>query len=177
MRIKVTTRRLFTVVAALISVPALHATSEEEMAAKMALLEKRLAELESRLAENEQETKEVKVLAANTTTSAGAANTGILGNATTFDILAGSAWRNLRWTQEEQWESIRKGSTIEEVEAALGHPPRTVESLKPRVDLVYFYETGIRDRAHGMHGKISFKKGKVIAVTKPDFRRAAAAQQ
>lgn len=176
MRIKVTTRRLFTVVAALISVPALHATSEEEMAAKMALLEKRLAELESRLADNEQETKEVKVLAANTSASTGAADAGALGNSATFDILAGSAWRNLRWTQEDQWEGIVKGSTIEEVEAALGHPPRTIESLKPRVDLVYYYETSIRDRENGLRGKVSFKKGKVIAVTKPDFRRVSGAR-
>lgn len=172
MRIQLTTRRLFPVVAALFcvsSVATVHAASEEEMAAKMALLEKRLAELESRLADNEQETKEVKVLAANSTTDSGAANPGILGNAATFDILANSAWRNLRWTQEEQWEGIQKGSTIQEVEDALGHPPRTVKSLKPRVDLVYFYETSFRDRANSMRGNIAFRKGKVISVSKPDF--------
>jgi len=176
MRIKFTTRRLLTLVAALFCAPALHSATEEEMAAKMALLEKRLAELEARLADNEQETKEVKVLAANSTTAAGAANTGILGNAATFDILANSAWRNLRWTQEEQWATIRKGSTIQEVEEALGYPPRTVESLKPRVDLVYFYETSIRDRSTGMRGKISFKDGKVVFVQKPDFRKSSTAQ-
>lgn len=174
MLMKLTTRRLFPLVAALLcvsSVATVHAGSEEEMAAKMALLEKRLAELESRLAENEQETKEVKVLAANSTTDSGAANPGILGNAMTYDILANSAWRNLRWTQEEQWEGIRKGITVEEVEAILGHPPRTVESLKPRIDLVYYYETSIRDRANSLRGKVSFNKGVVIAVTKPDFRK------
>lgn len=177
MRITLSSRRVSPLVAALfcasIVTSSLVAATEAEMAAKMALLEKRLAELESRLAENEQETKEVKVLAANATTAAGAANAGILGNAATFDILANSAWRNLRWTHEEQWADIRKGSTIEEVEAALGSPPRTVESLKPRVDLVYYYETSIRDQANGLRGKISFKKGKVIAVTKPNFRKAA----
>lgn len=176
MRIKFTTRRLLTLVAALFCAPALHSATEEEMAAKMALLEKRLAELEARLADNEQETKEVKVLAANSTTAAGAANTSILGNAATFDILANSAWRNLRWTQEEQWAAITKGSTIEEVEEALGYPPRSVESLKPRVDLVYFYETSIRDRSTGMRGKISFKDGKVVFVQKPDFRKSSTAQ-
>lgn len=179
MRIELTTRRLLTVVAALICVPAsvssLHAATEEEMADKMALLEKRLAELESRLSENEQETKEVKVLAANTSGS-GAANPGILGNAATFDILANSAWRNLRWTQEEQWATVRKGATIDEVESALGHPPRTVKSLKPRVDLVYYYETSLRVRDNALRGKVSFKDGKVIAVSKPDFQKNPAAQ-
>ena len=60
-------------------------------AARIARLEQRLLELEQRLADTEQETKEVKVLAASS--SAGASNASILGNAATFDILAGSAWQ------------------------------------------------------------------------------------
>ncbi len=126
---------------------------------------KRIAELEARLAEQEQETKEVKVLASS---GAGSEN-GILGNAATFDILANSAWRNLRWTEEDQWVDIKKGISQERVVELLGAPPRTVKSLKPRVDEVYYYETSIRDHANSLKGKISFKKGKVIAFTKPDF--------
>ncbi|MGB0257939.1 MAG: hypothetical protein ACPGES_04730 [Coraliomargarita sp.] len=126
---------------------------------------KRIAELEARLAEQEQETKEVKVLA-----SAGSGSeNGILGNAATFDILANSAWRNLRWTEEDQWAGIQKGITQEKVVELLGAPPRTVKSLKPRVDEVYFYETSIRDHINSLNGRISFKKGKVISFTKPDF--------
>ena len=147
------------------AVPSVSAASEEEMAAKLALMEKRLAQLESRLSDNEQKTKEVKVLAAN---SGSNANRGILGSGATLDILSNSAWRNLRWTQEDQWKTVVKGATLEQVNDALGKPPRTVKSLRPQVDLVYFYETSIGDK-HGLHGKVSFRKDKVIAVIKPDF--------
>jgi len=148
------------------TVPNLSAASEEEMAAKLALMEKRLAQLESRLSDNEQKTKEVKVLATNT----GASNRGILGGGATLDILSNSAWRNLRWTQEDQWKTVVKGATLEQVTDALGKPPRTVKSLRPQVDLVYFYETSIGDK-HGLNGKVSFRKDKVIAVIKPDFSK------
>ena len=149
------------------AVPSVSAASEEEMAAKLALMEKRLAQLESRLFDNEQKTKEVKVLAAN---SGSNANRGILGSGATLDILSNSAWRNLRWTQEDQWKTVVKGATLEEVNDALGKPPRTVKSLRPQVDLVYFYETSIGDK-HGLNGKVSFRKDKVIAVIKPDFSK------
>ena len=149
------------------AVPSVSAASEEEMAAKLALMEKRLAQLESRLSDNEQKTKEVKVLAAN---SGSNANRGILGGGATLDILSNSAWRNLRWTQEEQWKTVVKGATLEQVTDALGKPPRTVKSLRPQVDLVYFYETSIGDK-HGLNGKVSFRKDKVIAVIKPDFSK------
>jgi len=149
------------------AVPSVSAASEEEMAAKLALMEKRLAQLESRLSDNEQKTKEVKVLAAN---SGSNANRGILGSGATLDILSNSAWRNLRWTQEDQWKTVVKGATLEQVTDALGKPPRTVKSLRPQVDLVYFYETSIGDK-HGLNGKVSFRKDKVIAVIKPDFSK------
>ena len=149
------------------AVPSVSAASEEEMAAKLALMEKRLAQLESRLSDNEQKTKEVKVLAAN---SGSNANRGILGSGATLDILSNSAWRNLRWTQEDQWKTVVKGATLEQVQDALGKPPRTVKSLRPQVDLVYFYETSIGDK-HGLNGKVSFRKDKVVAVIKPDFSK------
>ena len=148
------------------TVPNLSAASEEEMAAKLALMEKRLAQLESRLSDNEQKTKEVKVLAA----SSNASNRAVLGGGATAEILSNSAWRNLRWTQEDQWKTVVKGATIEQVTDALGKPPRTVKSLRPQVDLVYFYETSIGDK-HGLVGKVSFRKDKVIAVTQPDFSK------
>lgn len=141
-------------------------------AEKLAELEARLAALEARLADQEQETKEVKVLA--TATSSVAAGEGgegsIFGNALTYDILADSAWRNLRWTQEEQWEGIVEGVTEERVVELLGSPPRSLKSLKPRIDMVYWYETSLRDRSTAMRGKISFKDGKVVYVEKPNFQ-------
>jgi hypothetical protein len=136
---------------------------------RVARLEQRLAQLEQRLAETEQETKEVKVLATNSVAAGGSANSSILGNAATFDILAGSAWRNLRWTQEEQWAGVKRGVTEEKVIELLGYPPRSLDSLKPRVDKVYWYETSLRDTSTGMHGKVSFKKGRVVAVEVPNF--------
>ncbi|HBR95279.1 MAG TPA: hypothetical protein DEA90_14050 [Opitutae bacterium] len=136
---------------------------------RVARLEQRLAQLEQRLAETEQTTKEVKVLATNSVASGGSANSSILGNGATFDILAGSAWRNLRWTQEEQWAGVKRGVTEEKVIELLGYPPRSVDSLKPRVDKVYWYETSIRDTSTGMHGKVSFKRGRVVAVDLPNF--------
>ena len=140
-------------------------------AQRIARLEQRLLQLEQRLAETEQETKEVKVLASSSAASAAASggDASILGNAATFDILAGSAWRNLRWTQAEQWEGIKRGMSEEKVVELLGSPPRTVKSLKPRVDLVYYYETSVRDKKNALKGKISFKDGKVIAFDKPNF--------
>ena len=135
--------------------------------------EARMVELETRLAEAEQETKEVKALAA---TGGNVSQASILGNAATFDILANSAWRNLRWTQAEQWEGVRPGVSMAAVVEALGHPPRSVDSLKPRVDEVFYYETSIRDDGNSLRGKISFRKGKVLTVQKPNFKANKAAQ-
>ena len=146
----------------------------EQTADQLVRLEKRLAELEARLAEAEQDTKEVKVLA-----TAGAGNVGsssVLANRATYDILANSAWRNLRWTQEEQWAGIRKGISEEKVVELLGAAPRSVKSLKPRVDKVLYYETSLRDDGNTLRGKISFKDGVVIAVSKPKFQAQKRAQ-
>lgn len=142
----------------------------ETDAERIARLEQRLLALESRLAEQEQETKEVKVLAASGAATAGQAPGSFSGNPLALDIMANSAWRNLRWTQEEQWAGIKRGISEEKVVELLGYPPRSVDSLKPRVDRVYWYETSLRDRNNALKGKISFKDGKVIAVKKPDFQ-------
>ena len=140
-------------------------------AERMARMEARLLELEQRLAEAEQDTQEAKVLASSGAAKAasGGNNASFVGNAATFDILAGSAWRNLRWTQEEQWAGIKRGVTEEKVIELLGYPPRSLDSLKPRIDKVYWYEASIRDKSSGMSGKISFKKGRVVSVQRPDF--------
>lgn len=148
--------------------------AEQAQEDRMMMLEKRLAELEQRLADTEQETKEVKVLASSAAATGGD-NSSILGNAATFDILAGSAWRNLRWTHEDQWAGIKRGVTEEFVIERLGYPPRSVDSLKPRVDKVFWYETSLRDSA-AVRGKISFKKGRAVSIEKPDFSAMSAAQ-
>jgi hypothetical protein len=147
-------------------------------AERIARLEKRLAQLEARLADQEQETKEVKTLAASSAAqSGGQAESTFTGNPLALDIMAGSAWRNLRWTQEEQWEGVRKGISEERVIELLGAPPRSLDSLKPRVDKVFWYETSLRDRSSALRGKISFKDGKVTAVKKPNFKAVQQAIQ
>jgi len=137
-------------------------------AERIARLEQRLSQLEQRLADTEQETKEVKVLASSAVASGGN-GASVLGDQKTFDILAGSAWRNLRWTQEEQWAGIKKGITEEQVVELLGKAPRSVKSMKPRVDKVLYYETSIRDRSNSLRGKISLKDDEVVSFQKPLF--------
>jgi hypothetical protein len=144
---------------------------------RLARLEKRLAELEARLANQEQETKEVKTLAASGAAGASQSSGTFTGNPLALDIMANSAWRNLRWTQEEQWVGVRKGISEEKVIELLGSPPRSLDSLKPRVDKVFWYETSLRDRSSALRGKISFKDGKVIAVKKPNFQAVKQAIQ
>jgi hypothetical protein len=158
--------------AAFATVLPFQATFADADADRIASLEQRLAQLEQRLANTEQATKEVKVLASSAAATGGN-NASILGNQATFDILAGSAWRNLRWTQEEQWQGIKRGITEEQVIELLGYPPRSVDSLKPRIDKVFWYEASLRDRTSGMRGKISFKKGRVVSIEKPDFSETA----
>lgn len=153
--------------ARLLEMEARLAATEKSQPAPSAVSEARIVELEARLAEAEQETKEVKVLAANS--NAGASSSHILGNTATYDILANSAWRNLRWTNEEQWVDVRPGISMEKVIELLGSPPRSVDSVKPRVDEVFYYETSIRDRTNALRGKVSFRKGKVLTVEKPNF--------
>lgn len=146
-------------------------------AARIAQLEKRLTELEARLNEQEQETKEVKVMAASGAAAGSQAGNSYSGNPLALDIMANSAWRNLRWTQEEQWAEVRKGISEEKVIELLGPPPRSLDSLKPRVDKVFWYETSLRDRSNSIRGKISFKDGKVIAIKKPNFQAVKQAMQ
>ena len=146
-------------------------------AERMARLEQRLLELEQRLESQEEETKEVKVLAASSAASGGQAGRTFSGNPLSLDIMAGSAWRNLRWTQEEQWEGIRKGISEERVIELLGSPPRSLDSLKPRIDKVFWYETSLRDRSSALRGKISFKDEKVYSFKQPNFQAVKQAMQ
>ena len=135
---------------------------------RMAQLEARLIAMEARLADAEQETKEVKALAA---TGGNVPSSSVLGRGAAFDIMANSAWRKLRWTQPEQWEAVRPGVSEETVIDALGRPPRSVKSLKPRVDKVFYYETSIRDKGNSLRGQISFYKGQVKTIQKPNFHQ------
>jgi len=161
------TDRMAQLEARLIAMEARLAAAEQVQPAPSSVSEARISELETRLADAEQETKEVKALAA---TGGNVPGSSVLGRGAAFDIMANSAWRNLRWTQSEQWETVLPGVSEETVIDALGRPPRSVTSLKPRVDKVFYYETSIRDDKNSLRGKISFRKGKVLTVHKPNFQ-------
>lgn len=153
------------------------AIAEDSEDEKMERLEARIEALEARLAENEKEDAEqaekIEERARRELSREERARRQLAeDDSVAFDILAGSAWRKLRWTREEQWSEIRNGLSKEEVTEALGRPPRTVQSMKPRVDRVFYYETSIGGSAKdAMSGKVSFYKGKVVSFNKPDFGR------
>ena len=169
-----TEERMARLEARLIEMEARLAAAEKAPApAASSVSEARIVELETRLAEAEQETKEVKVLAAS---GSNGTNDSVLGNAATYDILANSAWRNLRWTHEDQWAEVRPGASMSKVIEALGSPPRSVDSLKPRVDEVFYYETSLRGGSSALRGKVSFRNGKVLTVQKPNFKANKSAQ-
>ena len=89
MRIRLIKISALAATSAVIALP-LQSTFADAEAERIARLEQRLLELEQRLAETEQETKQVKVLASSAAATGGTANSSILGNQATFDILAGS---------------------------------------------------------------------------------------
>lgn len=91
-------------------------------------------------------------------------------NPTAMGILTKSAWRDLRWTEQKQWESLRNGMSTQEVVELLGRPPRSVKTLKPKIDLVYFYETSLLDASSKINGKVSFKNGIVVDFLIPNFQ-------
>jgi len=123
-------------------------------------LKKRLAAMEARLAALEK--KPAPSYSSNR-------GSGSISPAA-MDILTKSAWRDLRWREKKQWDSLEKGMTIQQVTDLLGTPPRSVKSLKPMIDLVYFYEASLLDRQTMINGKVSFKNGVVVDFLAPDFQ-------
>jgi len=122
-------------------------------------LQKRLATLEARLAALEKKPR--------TGSASGMGASAV--NPVAMDIMAKTAWRDLRWTDEGQWKQIRHGMTSNEVVALLGSPPRSVKSMKPKIDLVYFYEASLLDRQSMVKGRVSFKDNAVVDFLAPDF--------
>ncbi|MGB0290328.1 MAG: ABC transporter C-terminal domain-containing protein [Opitutales bacterium] len=143
---------------------------DSSLEARITSLEGRLAALEQRLATNEKATETAQIMAV----SGGVGNS--LSNNAALDIMANSAWRNLRWTRPVQWQGVVPGISEAEVIQFLGEPPRSVKSLKPRVDKVFYYETSLGDQNNALSGRISFRDGKVIEVRKPNFQAKETAQ-
>lgn len=125
--------------------------------------EMRIAELEVRLVEAEQKAKDAEQLA---TERASQTDRQL---ARKDNAVPGISGPKLLWAQEKQWDKIEPGVSKEKVIELLGPPPRSLDSLKPRVDEVFYYETSIRTSSAALFGKISFRKDEVLAVEKPDF--------
>jgi hypothetical protein len=136
---------------------------------RITILEARLAELEVRLSEAEQRAKVAEQTAIQSALQAEEARKD---NAT-GKVPKSSIHDSLLWTHKKQWHEIKPGVSIEKVIELLGPPPRSLDSLKPRVDKVFFYQTKFQKSPGSLHGKISFRKGKVLAVEKPDFEQTA----
>lgn len=128
----------------------------------MADLESRVAALEARLADAVAESAEVKERV-----EAAEAEKDEWMSFDNLNPFVRHAWVNEAWTRPEPWQSVKSGQTPDEVEKILGEPTRTVRSLKPKVDLVYFYEGNIQ--GHKIRGKVSFRKGVVVSVKVPTF--------
>ncbi|NCG08854.1 MAG: hypothetical protein GWO81_04720 [Verrucomicrobia bacterium] len=147
---------------------AMRADDTPSLQARISNLEARLVALEERLATNEQATEAAQIMAVSN--GAGLTGGNSLANSAALDIMANSAWRNLRWTRPVQWQGVVPGISEEKVIEFLGKPPRSVKSLKPRVDYVFYYETSLGDQNNALSGRISFRDGMVIAVRKPNFQ-------
>jgi hypothetical protein len=105
--------------------------------------------------------------------AAGASQDNLSGSSfdrTALDIMANSAWRNLRWTRSQQWTGVKAGVSEGTVIELLGKPPRSVKSLKPRIDKVFYYETSLGDQSSALSGAISFRDGIVVTVRPPNFQ-------
>ena len=170
----------------------------DEQEGRIAALEHRITELEARLAEAEKlndqslhdaktriETLEAQFAKANRTAEVAEQTAmeklsaeGYLveqSNAVT-QVPAAFIDDKLLWTDEKRWNEIKPGVTMEKVIELLGAPPRSLDSLKPRVDKVFFYQTNPKLSSYSLNGKISFRKGKVLAVEKPNFEQAGTGQ-
>ncbi|MGC9449798.1 MAG: hypothetical protein ACP5I4_00005 [Oceanipulchritudo sp.] len=136
-----------------------HAQTMEE---RVGDLEARVSALEARLADAEAESAQVKerVEAAEQEKESWV-------SVDKLNPFVRHAWVNEAWTRPEPWQSVKNGLSPEEVVNILGEPTRTVRSLKPKVDLVYFYEGNIQ--GNRIRGKVSFRDGSVVSFQKPDF--------
>jgi hypothetical protein len=163
--------------AAFTTLPASLATSVEATtvdavsaarADRIAYLEARLSELEAGLSGNEATPPTVDVLAAPI--SDDQARSMTRANATTVDRLSDGVLPDLRWTQPVLWDVLQPGLSRKKVIEQLGRPARALNSFRPYVDWVYFYQASPRAAKKSLRGKISFRNDVVIAVERPNFK-------
>lgn len=146
--------------------------SGQSVEERLAALEEKIAVLENRVVTAEAETSEALERAEAAESRAEQAETsrkekGSWVSMDTLNPFVRHAWVNEAWTRPEPWQQVRKGQTEAEVIDILGEPTRTVDSLKPKTDMVFFYEGRIRDAK--INGKISFRRGRVKSIKQPNF--------
>lgn len=127
--------------------------------------EERIAELEARLAKAEQDATTVKQEREGLST---VDDKSLLVDRSDTK-LSNRAWNNPKWMEPAQWAKIQPGLSKTQVIELLGEPPRSVQSLKPRIDEVFYYQTGLQTGNDSLLGKVSFRKEKVVLIRKPDF--------
>lgn len=164
---------------AAICVLALPATSSAQPTPREVALEKKVQDLESRLVVLEQ-------LLLNTAASGvGPSPSGtVIGlsdgapiapsennliERIRTKIFEAEIAQSQQWLMPATWVNIREGMTEAEVEAILGKPTRKLESLKLRVDMVWFYDGTNRATGQEVEGKISFLRGKVKSIEAPQL--------
>lgn len=151
--------------------------------ANEAAMEKRIQDLENRIAVLEQLL--ISTAAGQSAPSVGPSRpSGSIGLASSAPIAPteGNIIERIRtkifeaeiaetmpWLQPEVWSGIREGMTEAEVEAILGKPTRKLESLKLRVDMVWFYNGTNRATGQAVEGKINFLRGKVKSIEAPQL--------
>lgn len=122
--------------------------------------EDRITELELRLADAEKRAESAERLAVESTSKKRKA---------VSDRIRSHSNQEPIWKREERWDEIKPGVSMETVVKLLGQPRRSLDSLKPRVGKVFYYQSSLQVSADSLRGKISFRDDKVLTVKKPDF--------
>jgi hypothetical protein len=72
------------------------------------------------------------------------------------------------WTRPENWQSLKKGMTVQDVQRLLGSPLFTKDSIRPRADYYWQY-AGKLPNGEQMEGRVRFYKDKLTTWDLPKF--------
>tara|TARA_Y200000002_G_C22472507_1_gene575209 strand:+ start:165 stop:689 length:525 start_codon:yes stop_codon:yes gene_type:complete len=71
------------------------------------------------------------------------------------------------WTKPEGWKTIRKRMSEFSVREALGQPTRIRPSIKPSIEIVYFYIGDLNSDGIDEEGYVNFKDKRVVSFKSP----------
>lgn len=72
------------------------------------------------------------------------------------------------WTRPENWQSLKKGMTPQDIQKLLGPPLFTKDSIRPRADYYWQY-AGKLPNGEQMTGRVRFYKDKLTSWELPKF--------